>query len=136
MAGFIPIARISATIIMSRVKDYYGEKFLNKEENIKLDFIHAELENNYEKNAQTLSWCLTINTGKTDDKGYVDALIIEISNAQYPSFFEVPEGEFNTVEFKTIQLPDGMTQQQANELIFKLSKEIDLAIEEFEKDED
>lgn len=121
---------------MSRVKDYYGEKFLNKEENIKLDFIHAELENNYEKNAQTLSWCLTINTGKTDDKGYVDALIIEISNAQYPSFFEVPEGEFNTVEFKTIQLPDGMTQQQANELISKLSKEIDLAIEEFEKDED
>jgi len=121
---------------MSRVKDYYGEKFLSKEDNIKLDFIHAELENPYEKNAQTLNWCLTINTGKTDEKGYVDALIIEISQAQYPSFFEVAEGEFNTVEYKTIQLPSGMSPQEAKEIISQLSKEINSAIEEFENDLD
>lgn len=118
---------------MTRVKDYFGEKFLNESENIKLDFIHAQLENGYETNANATNWQLTINVGQTDPNGYVDALIIDVSMAQYPSFFDDYEGD---IEFKTVQRPEGWGQEKVKHFVFKYRSEIDKAIEEFEKEVD
>jgi len=117
--------------IMSKVKDYFGEKFLSESENIKLDFIHAEMENNYEKGAMTLNWQLTINVGQNDESGHVDALIVNFSHAQYPTLL-VEDDKEQTPEFSIIQLPNGWDKQTVVDLVAKYRKEIELAIDEFE----
>lgn len=122
---------------MERIKDYFGDYYLSKEENIKLDFIHAE-ESLIpgEDYVETNGWTLTINVGQTNEKGYVDALIIEISDAQYPTFLdqysEKPEAR---VEFKIKQLPEGWDRKRAFDLVSKYAKEIEQAISDFEIEE-
>lgn len=118
---------------MSKVKDYFGDKFLSEEENITLDFIHAETENEYERGAMTLNWQLTINVGQKDKYDCVDALIVDFSDAQYPTLLQdaADEGQQNP-EFSIIQLPNGWDKQKAVDLISKYRKEIELAIDEFE----
>lgn len=119
---------------MNKVKDYFGEKYLSKEENIKLDFICAEPEG-YEKNSPSASWDLTINTGIKDAQGYVDALIIRVSAKQYPSFLYRKHGENNKVEFSFVQIPTGMSEDEARSLISKYAVEIEDALDEFENED-
>lgn len=114
-----------------KVKDYFGDRFFSKEDNISLDFIHAETENNYEKGAMTLNWQLTINVGQKDDTGCVDALIIDFSHAQYPTLLSDTE-ESQSPEFSIIQLPKGWDARKAHDLVSKYTKEIESAIDEFE----
>ena len=120
---------------MSKVKDYFGEKFLNKEQNIKLDFIEAILDDPYDKHPKGLEWVLTINTGLTDDKGYIDALIIEISLAQYPSFDNLKVSDFDLLEYKTVQVPQEMTKVDAHKLVCENSQAIYNAITDFENED-
>ena len=117
---------------MSKVKDYYGELFLDKEANIKLDFIHSETDNPYDKIQDTNKWILTINTGVTDEKGYVDALIIDIDKYQYPTFLSPTDK--SEIDFEVTQFPKCMSENQARDLLFKYADEIVWAITDFENE--
>ena len=119
---------------MGKVKDFYGDKFLSVEENITVDFIHSHSEG-YEKNSPTVSWDLTINTGVKDEKGYVDVLIIKITDAQYSSFLDAKHGETVDVEFSIIQTPKGMTEEEVKVLVSKYAIQIESALDEVENED-